>query len=233
MDLCSYNSALLTNLTNMKILLETGDSKEQIMVADALLANHIVRVIERDVVNCNDIHKSGEEEEPLHNYIFDSSVFDSDNRLRRLRNCIAASIDMGNGSSKFGEPQTTRINPETKCDWYYIIKPIKEARAARSFTIPVFFDQMREWFPELFQFENDEAYKDYKRSISRGISDEKGRWTYGVKKEEISLQDMWAKKDIIRLSKTKLKRVDSIARMGLKKNLMALMQEYETEKMMD
>lgn len=45
----------------MKILLEKGDSKEQIMMADALLASHIVRAIETNVVINQIVHKSDEE----------------------------------------------------------------------------------------------------------------------------------------------------------------------------
>lgn len=45
----------------MKILLEKGDSKEQIMMAEALLANKTVSAIERVMYQCQKVQKSDDE----------------------------------------------------------------------------------------------------------------------------------------------------------------------------
>ena len=48
-------------LNEMKILLEKGDSKEQIMMAEALLANGLVGAIERVTYQCLKVQKSDDE----------------------------------------------------------------------------------------------------------------------------------------------------------------------------
>ncbi len=45
----------------MKIVLEKGDSKEQIMMAEALLANNMVSAIEKQTYSCQKVQKSDDE----------------------------------------------------------------------------------------------------------------------------------------------------------------------------
>ena len=45
----------------MKIIIEKGDSKEQIMMAEALLANGLVGAIERVTYQCLKVQKSDDE----------------------------------------------------------------------------------------------------------------------------------------------------------------------------
>lgn len=54
-------SSSLANSTKMKILLEKGDTKEQIMMAEALLANGLVGAIERVTYQCLKVQKSDDE----------------------------------------------------------------------------------------------------------------------------------------------------------------------------
>lgn len=128
------------------------------------------------------------EEEPLRNHIFDDRIFDSNARLSKLRDTIAAAIDMGDATIMYGQPQKVRINPEVQSDWYYIVKAIEEAKVARKFTITGFIDQMTEWFPMLFPDETKEQWEKYKRRLSKSISDEKSLWRYGKMKEVVTLR---------------------------------------------
>ena len=45
----------------MKIIIEKGDSKEQIMMAEAMLANKMVRAIEKQTYSCQKVQKSDDE----------------------------------------------------------------------------------------------------------------------------------------------------------------------------
>ena len=48
-------SSSLANSTKMKILLEKGDTKEQIMMAEAMLANKMVSAIETVIYSCQKV----------------------------------------------------------------------------------------------------------------------------------------------------------------------------------
>lgn len=54
-------SSSLANSTKMKILLEKGDTKEQIMMAEAMLANKMVSAIETVTYSCQKVQKSDDE----------------------------------------------------------------------------------------------------------------------------------------------------------------------------
>lgn len=167
--------------------------------------------------------------EPIRPGIFDDRIFDSNTRLSKLRDTIAAAIDMGDATIMYGQPQQVRINPEVQSDWYYIIKAIEEAKVARKFTVTGFIDQMTEWFPMLFPDETKEQWEKYKRRLSKSISDEKSLWRYGKMKEVVTLRDMWAKRKNVRLDQAKMERVYAIAYKGLYTSLTNLKQEIERE----
>lgn len=169
------------------------------------------------------------DDEPLRNIIFNELLFDSNARLSKLRDTIAAAIDMGDATIMYGQPQQVRINPEVQSDWYYVVKAIEEAKVARKFTITGFIDQMVEWFPMLFPDETKEQWEKYKRRLSKSISDEKSLWRYGKMKEVVTLRDMWAKRKNVRLDQAKMERVYEIAYKGLYSNLTTLKQEIERE----
>lgn len=167
--------------------------------------------------------------EPIRPGIFDDRIFDSNARLSKLRDTIAAAIDMGDATIMYGQPQQVRINPEVQSDWYYIVKAIEEAKVARKFTITGFIDQMTEWFPMLFPGETKEQWEKYKRRLSKSISDEKSLWRFGKMKEVVTLRDMWAKRKNVRLDQAKMERVYEIAYKGLYSNLTTLKQEIDKE----
>ena len=173
---------------------------------------------------CDDV-----EEEPLRNHIFDDRIFDSNARLSKLRDTIAAAIDMGDATIMYGQPQQVRINPAVQSEWYYIVKAIEEAKVARKFTVTGFIDQMVEWFPVLFPSETKEQWEKYKRRLSKSISDEKSLWRYGKMKEVVTLREMWAKRKNVSLDQAKMERVYEIAYKGLYSNLTTLKQEIERE----
>lgn len=167
--------------------------------------------------------------EPIRPGIFDDRIFDSNARLSKLRDTIAAAIDMGDATIMYGQPQQVRINPTVQSDWYYIVKAIEEAKVARNFTVTAFIDQMVEWFPMLFPGESKEQWEKYKRRLSKSISDEKSLWRYGKMKEVVTLRDMWAKRKFVRLDQAKMERVYAIAYKGLYTSLTILKQEIERE----
>lgn len=169
------------------------------------------------------------EDEPLRNIIFSERLFDTNARLSKLRDTIAAAIDMGDATIMYGQPQKVRINPEVQSDWYYIVKAIEEAQVARKFTVTGFIDQMTEWFPMLFPGETKEQWEKYKRRLSKSISNEKSLWRYGKMKEVVTLRDMWAKRKNVRLDQAKMERVYEIAYKGLYSNLTTLKQEIDKE----
>ena len=127
---------------------------------------------------------------------------------------------MGEASTKYGMPQEVRINPNTKNEWYYIIKAIKEADVAKDFTSTDFLDQMNEWFPFLFLIDSPEEWESFKRNFSKSISEEKSLWKHGKMKDVIPLKDMWAKQKQIAMDSAKMERIYAIAYKGLYQSLL-------------
>lgn len=173
---------------------------------------------------------TAEKEPPLRNQLFQARIFDTNDRLIRLRDTIASAINMGEATTLYGNPQEVRINPNAKNEWYYIIKAIKEAGVAKDFTSTDFLDQMREWFPNLFPHTSMEEWEDSKRRLSKSISAEKKLWKHGAMQEEIPLKDMWAKQKLLGMDAAKMERVYAIAYKGLYQNLEDLKQEITKEK---
>lgn len=167
---------------------------------------------------------------PLRNYIFQDRIFDTNERLSRLRNTIASAIDMGDATIMYGEPQKVRINPNAQNEWYYIVKAIEESGVAKSFAITHFIEQMQEWFPTLFPSESKEEWEKFKRRLSKSISEEKSLWKHGKMKEVVPLRDMWAKQKQIGMDAAKMERIYAIAYKGLFQNLEDLKQEIAKEK---
>lgn len=170
------------------------------------------------------------DDEPLRNHIFDSRLFDSNDKLVRLRNTIASAIDMGDDSIIDGNPQELRINPAVKSEWYYIMRAIKESGVAKtSMGDASFVDQMVEWFPMLFSDESVEMPMAYKRKLARSISAERSFWKQGNAKIEVTLKDMWAKHIEHRIGRAKANRVWEIAYQGLYTSLTNLRYEMGQE----
>lgn len=180
--------------------------------------------------DAEEVEEDVEKESPLRNHIFQARMFDTNDRLIRLRNTIASAINMGDATTLYGNPQEVRINPNAKNEWYYIIKAIKEADVAKDFTSTDFLDQMREWFPNLFPYTSMEEWEDSKRRLSKSISAEKKLWKHGAMQEEVPLKDMWAKQKSLGMDAAKMERVYAIAYKGLHQNLENLKQEIIKEK---
>ena len=168
--------------------------------------------------------------EPLHNHIFQHRIFDTNERLIRLRNVIASAIDMGDATSHYGKPQETRIHPNANNEWYYILKAIKEASVAKDFTSTSFIEQMGAWFPMLFPMDSPEVWEEYKRKLSKSISAERSLWKYGAVQEEIPLKDMWAKQQQLSMDAAKMNRIYAIAYKGLYLSLLDLKDKIAKEK---
>lgn len=174
------------------------------------------------------------EEEPLKNFIFNVSLFDSNSRLAKLRDTIAAAIDMGEATIMYGKPQEVRINPASKNEWYYIVKAICESGVARTkISNTNFVEQMVEWFPMLFPDETPETFKDFKRKLSKSISEERHLWRKGSMKQEVPLKEIWSKGMVKVLGAAKAERVNQIANKGLLTHLLALKQDIERENSLD
>lgn len=171
------------------------------------------------------------EEEPLRNIIFSERLFDSNARLAKLRDTIAAAIDMGDATIMYGEPQAIRINPAVQSEWYYIVKSIEEAKIIHGkLSVTGFIEQMMEWYPMLFPDGTKEEWEKFKRRLSKSISDEKSLWRHGKMKEVISLREMWAKGISKKIGSAKANRIYEIAYKGLFRNLETLKAEIEKEK---
>ncbi len=183
-----------------------------------------------DAEEVEEIKSEKKEEVPLRNHIFQHRIFNTNERLKMLRNIIASAIDMGDDTSLYGKPQEIRINPNANNEWYYILKAIKETGVAKDFSSTDFLDQMREWFPSLFSCASPEVWEESKRRLSKSISAEKKLWKHGAMQEEIPLKDMWAKQKTLAMDSAKMERIYAIAYQGLYQNLMNLKQEIAEEK---
>lgn len=173
---------------------------------------------------------SSVEEEPLRNIIFNERLFDSNARLIKLRDIIAAAIDMGDATIMYGKPQSIRINPAIQSEWYYIFKSIEEAKVAHGkLTVSGFIEQMMEWYPMLFPGDTKEEWDKFKRKLTKAVSDEKSLWRYGKMKKVVSLREMWSKGISKKIGGTKANRIYELAYKGLLRNLENLKVEVERE----
>ena len=170
--------------------------------------------------------------EPLRNLIFDTRLFDTNERLIALRNTIASAIDLGDASVLYGgTPLEVRIDPHMLSDWYYIVKSLEEAKAIKGkATDTGFIDQMASWFPTLFVCESPDEFSKHKRSITKAISNERGKWKNLKNGETIKLNEMWAKEKQIKIDRAKKERIYELANKGLLRNLTDLKQRIEKEK---
>lgn len=171
-----------------------------------------------------------EDETILKNIIFNSKVFDTNEKLLRLRKVIAHSIDMGEYNAMFGEPNPSTIDPDVQGVWYYLMKALEESEVAKKFSVPSFIDQMIDWYPWLFSFETPEDMQAFKRKMEKSISHEKSIWKYGKAKEVTKLKDMWARYHQANIDYAKVERMFNAAYTGLCVKLVALKQEIAKEK---
>ena len=169
-------------------------------------------------------------EEPLRNIIFNLRLFNSNVRLAKLRDTIAAAIDMGAYNYTFSQPQDVRINPAVQNEWYYILKALEETKISRpKISVTEFIEQMMDWYPTLFPNGTKEEKDKFKRRLSKSISVEKSLWRQGPLNEVVSLSEMWAKGIDVKMTNDKSRRIFAIAYKGLFRNLERLKVEIECE----
>ena len=166
----------------------------------------------------------------LRNQIFNGRLFDTNEKLLKLRKVIAHSIDMGEYNAMFGEPNPSTIDPDVQGEWYYLMKALEESEVAKKFTVPNFIDQMIDWYPHLFSFDTPEDMQAFKRKMEKSISHEKSIWKFGKAKEVTKLKDMWARYNQTTIDYAKVERIFSAAYDGLCKKLIDLKQEIEKGK---
>lgn len=162
--------------------------------------------------------------EELDNIIFNHRIFDTDSKLTKLRDIIAASINMGEDNGKLVLPEKEQINPNSKNEWYYIYKAIEEAGIviSRKFKDSTFIEQMISWYPWLFQFDSAEEMNVYKRNWQKSISHERSLWRR--KGNVTQIKDMWANYKNLNMEKNKVLRMNTIA-----KELLRKLSDYRNE----
>lgn len=176
------------------------------------------------------LEEDEKDETILRNQIFNGRLFDTNDKLLRLRKVIAHSIDMGEYNAMFGEPNPSTIDPDVQGEWYYLMKALEESEVAKKFSVPCFIDQMIDWYPWLFSFETPEDMQAFKRKMEKSISHEKSIWKYGKAKEVTKLKDMWARYNQTNVDYAKVERMFNAAYTGLCVKLVALKQEIAKEK---
>ena len=155
-------------------------------------------------------------EDILTNMIF-SKIFDTNQKLLRLRQELANSIDLGSftplytGTVALDRP---KIDPQMKNEWFFILAALKDANVLRSKPVKdhEFIEQMFAFFPCLpnLDFTTVDDYKKGMRQFTQSISVERRKWK--VKGEVVRLVDLLAKqKHLTQLSEEKLSRIHRIA----------------------
>ncbi len=189
-----------------------------------------VQQVEGSVQRVEETEGDNDAEQVLQNRIFNSRLFDSNDKLLMLRRVIAHSIDMGEYNAMFGEPNSSTINPDVQGEWYYVMKALEESEVTKRFTVPGFVDQMIDWYPWLFTFETPGDMQSFKRKMEKSISHEKSIWKFGKAKEVTRLKDMWARYNQTSIDYAKVERMFNAANTGLCLKLIALKQEIAKEK---
>lgn len=161
--------------------------------------------------------KNGRDDcDSLRNYIFDTRLFDSDDKLNALLGEIAKSIDLGEYNAIYGSNEHGRINPSAKNEWYYIFEALQESGVCRqSVGDKEFVEQMMEWFPTVFSYDTPEEMKSMTDKLRKSISHERAQWKYGESKEVTRLKDMWARRNQLGIAYEKVSRFYEIAYRGL------------------
>ncbi|MCQ2343111.1 MAG: hypothetical protein MJZ75_06475 [Paludibacteraceae bacterium] len=194
----------------------------------SILAENIV-VVNGEILIQTKRPKAHEEEtvaEGLENIIFNSHLFDTDEKLTCLRNIIVASINLGDDNGKLIAPEKQQITPSVQSEWYYILKAIDEAEivSRRLFKDSTFTRQMISWYPWLFQFDSAEEMSLFQRKWQKSISHERSIWKKGKNGTITDIKDMWANYKNLNIDRAKVERLYAIAN-----NLKHKLSDYKTE----
>ena len=181
---------------------------------------------QKDAARDSSARKDRDNIDSLRNYIFDTRLFDSDDKLRALLAEIARSIDLGEYNAIYGPNEHGRINPSAKNEWYYIFEALLESGVCRqSVGDKEFVEQMMEWFPMVFSYDTPEEMKSMTDRLRKSISHERAQWKYGESKEMTRLKDMWARRNQLGIAYEKVSRFYEIAYRGLYVRLVEMKEE--------
>lgn len=198
----------------MKIIIEKGDSEEQIKMAEALLANKLVSSIERANYEINVVHRR--DDQLLTNDIFNDELFNSNERLMALRDTIVSGVtgkdclDLASGH-----------------EWYWLYAALYDAGVLETrknrdnvVTDVGFVRQMAQWLYDIVGTIDEGRV----RQICKSMSAERGKWM--MNGQPLSLVDLEANKRRLRAMKeNKIKRIIRVAYERLYLPLMKL-KEY-------
>ncbi len=148
-----------------------------------------------------------ETESPIQQYnLFNSKIFRKAEHYERLKNVISSFIQVGNHSS----PEQSQIKPTSQSEWYYIEKAIWEANiVAVSATDTLFFNQMVAWFPDLFNYKQNEKQDEMIRRYMKSLSAERSKWK--INEEVVQIKDMKAVLQTKKMSIKYSNRVSNVA----------------------
>lgn len=155
-------------------------------------------------------------EDILENKIF-SKLFDTNQKLLKLRGEIAASIELGEFTPLYTnvyDLKRSKIDPQMKNEWFFILAALKDSNVLRNNPIKdhEFIEQMVSFFPCLpnLNFETIDDYKIGMRQFTQSLSVERRKWK--VKGEVVRLVDLLAKQHrLTQLSEEKINRIFRIA----------------------
>ena len=103
----------------MRITMEVPESAKEIVLSFL----EMLRTIQVEGVTLEE----EKDETILRNQIFNGRLFDTNEKLLKLRKVIAHSIDMGEYNAMFGEPNPSTIDPDVQGEWYYLMKALEES----------------------------------------------------------------------------------------------------------
>lgn len=155
-------------------------------------------------------------EDILENKIF-SKLFDTNQKLLRLRQEIANSIDLGEFTPLYTDTAAlnrSKIDPQMKNEWFYIMAALTDSHVLHNKHVKdrEFVEQMISFFPTLpnLNFANAEEYRIGMRQLTQSISVERRKWK--INGEVVRLVDIMAKqRRLTQLGEEKINRIFRIA----------------------
>lgn len=135
------------------------------------------------------------------NTVFSPRLFDSEEKLARVREAILQSfVAAGESADKSAGTGTSaasdgKFDPSVQADWYSVLRAVVEAgvtpRAAR-ISGRGFVRQMIAWLPELFLRKEGETKEETVSRYARSLSKERKKWVRGTERKEVPIKDLIA-----------------------------------------
>jgi len=141
--------------------------------------------------------------EPQRDVVYANNIFLKGNQhvnanLKRLRDDIGSCISGVRlaDQSRYGQTRH-QIAPSVKCQWYYVVKMIRESELLDPGTTDTrIIEQMMLWYPEAF--ETPQEMKKLMTEMSHSISAERKRWTLDGR--EVPFSEMNSKWQLLNIS---------------------------------